>query len=369
MRTDRPDENRRWAAPAAAADEFELDDRQALVLRSLVSAYIADGAPVSSGTLSHLLPVSLSSASIRSTLAQLADLGLVDQPHTSAGRIPSDAGLRVFLDRLFDPADISDYERRALEERVDAPEGEPILRVVSQVLSDRTRQIGFALEPVVERLPLTHVTLVRVSTERVLVVLVAANGQVTQRTIEERGDGDQRELDQMARALNERLSGRTLGQVHAVLRAEIERLRDQADRLLKRALTLGLRALDAGAFTSSDLVVATRLAILDQPEFADPARIRAMLSALETHERLIEVLEQIIDSDGFTVSLGDDLAESGLRGCAMVAVPYGRSRPGGGDEGGALGVVGVIGPNRMDYSRIVPVVSYCSSLVTRRLQS
>jgi heat-inducible transcriptional repressor len=209
-----------------------------------------------------------------------------------------------------------------------------------------------------------------VSAERVLVVLVAANGQVSQRAIEERGEGDQRELDQMARALNERLSGRTLGQVHGVLRAEIERMRDQADRMLMRARALGLRALDVDAFTPSDLVVATRLAILDQPEFADPARIKSMLAALETHERLIDVLEQIIDSEGVTVSLGDDLAESGLRGCAMVAVPYGRARAGDAGVGGhALGVVGVIGPNRMDYSRIVPLVSYCSSLVTRKLQS
>jgi len=353
--------------------DLELDERQALVLRTLVSAYVADAGPISSGTLSHLLPISLSSASVRSTLACLSEMGLVEQPHTSAGRVPSDAGLRVFLDRLIDPTDISDYERRALQERVDdAAGGEPILRTVSQMLSDRTRQIGFALEPIARRLALTHLSLVRVSTERVLVVLVAANGQVIQRAIDEPGEGDQRELDQMARALNERLRDRTLVEVHDVLLAEIDTMRDQADRLLARALALGLRALDADAFTPSDLVVATRLAILDQPEFSDPSRIKAMLTALETHERLIEVLEQILDSQGVTVSLGDDLAEPGLRGCAMVAMPYGGGAAGGAQaaaEGEALGVVGVIGPNRMDYSRIIPVVSYCSRLVTEKLQS
>ena len=143
-----------------------------------------------------------------------------------------------------------------------------------------------------------------------------------------------------------------------------------ADRLLERALSLGLRALDATAFTASDLVVATRLAVLDQPEFADPERMRGMLSALETHERLVEVLGQVLEREGVTVSLGDDLAEPGLRDCAMVAVPYGHAGGGSQDgEGRALGVIGVIGPSRMDYGRIIPVVSYCSRLVTEKLYS
>lgn len=355
---------------AAATDAATLlDERQSLVLRTLVSAFVADATPVSSSTLSHLMPVSLSTASIRSTMAQLAELGLIEQPHTSAGRVPTEKGLRLFLDRLIDPGDITEYERRLLEERVGEGGGEALLRRVSKLLSERTRQIGFALEPRVERLPLAHVSLVRVSTERVLVVLVARGGEIVKRTVDERGRADQRELDEMARVLNERLQGRTLVEVHDALVTESITLRNQADRLLERALLLGLRALDARAFDARDLVVATRLAVLDQPEFADPDRIRGVLAALETHERLVEVLGRVLEREGVTVSLGDDLAEPGLRDCAMVAVPYGDRGPGRSGEGRALGVIGVIGPNRMDYGRIIPVVSYCSRLVTEKLYS
>jgi heat-inducible transcriptional repressor len=355
------------ALDGVEAGSLDLDERQSMVLRALVSTYVADAAPVSSGTLSHLLPVALSSASIRATMSELATQGLIEKPHASSGRIPTQAGFRHFLDHLMQVPSVSAYERRGLEEALGGSEGDALIHQISAQLSNRTRQLGFALKPNVERLALAHVSLVRVSSERVMVVLVARSGQVVQRIVDERGQGDQSELERMAHELNERVSGRTLPEVHAALACEIESLRDEADRVVARALSLGLRAVAAGLATPTDLVVATRLAIFNQPEFNDPERIKGILAALETNQRLLEVLEQVLEGEGVSVSLGDELAEPGLRDCALVAVPYGGLT--GASESSALGVLGVIGPNRMDYSRIIPLVRYCSQLVTEKLNS
>lgn len=352
-----------------------------MVLRAVVAAYVANAAPASSATVSHLLAVPLSSASIRNTMAELANLGLIEKPHASAGRIPTENGLREFLGDL-DPADLNEYERRALQSSFDEAPDDGIMQVASQLLSERTHQLGFALAPRIERIVLRHVSLVRVARDRILVVLVPQIGPTQQRVVDESGADDQAELDQMAAALNERISGRTLHEVRAQLEVELSALQSQTRGLLPRTLALGLRALGQAFQSVTDLVITSRLAILSQPEFNDPERIRGIFAAVETQERLIEILSQLLEGpeEVVRVALGEDLAEPGLRECALVAVPYG-VRLGGGAVAGrgghadagahesrdVLGMVGVLGPTRMDYGRIIPLVSYCSRLVSRKL--
>lgn len=363
--------------PRAGAEVHDgsLSERQALVLRALVAAYVGEAAPVSSGTVSHLLPVPLSSASIRNTMAELEGLGLIEKPHASAGRVPTEEGLRCFVDRLLHPAELAEYERRSLQSRFEQVEGGSVMQLASRLLSERTRQLGFALAPRIERLVLRRVSLVRLARGRVLVVMIARSGRVEQRVVEEEGQGDQSRLDRMAASLNERLSGRTLVELRAVLESDLRDLQHQADRLVTRALALGLRAfqLPEGRLPG-ELVITSHLGILDQPEFRDPDRLRALLEAVETQERLMEVLDQVLEGAGsrVSISLGNELEEPGLRQCALVAVPYGGS-PGASTRGDAgaspLGVLGVLGPTRMDYARIIPLVSYCSQLVTERLSA
>jgi heat-inducible transcriptional repressor len=357
------------------AGQEPLSERQCLVLRALVAAYVGEAAPVSSGTVSHLLPVPLSSASIRSTMAELEGLGLVEKPHASAGRVPTEEGLRCFVDRLLHPAELAQYERRSLQSSFEQVDVESVMQLVSRLLSERTHQLGFALAPRVERLVLRRVSLVRLVRGRVLVVLVSRSGRVEQRMVEEEGQGDQSRLDRMAASLNERVSGRTLVELRALLESDLRELRHQADRLVTRALSLGLRAFRApGGRPPGELVITNRLGLLDQPEFRDPDRLRGLLEALETQERLVEVLDQVLDGAGsqVSVSFGNELEEPGLRQCALVAVPYGLSAgsPALGEAGGGpLGVLGVLGPTRMDYARIIPLVSYCSQLVTEKLSA
>jgi len=338
----------------------DLSKRQELVLRAIVASYVGEAAPVGSRSVSHVLPVALSAASIRNTMAELAELGLIEQPHRSAGRVPTATGLRIFVDHLV-LRDLDEYERRDLAGSVAERDPDSLFRSASKLLSERTRQIGFVTAPRGETLVLRHVAIVRLSTTRVLAVLVSEAGMALRRVLDDEDSGDQLELDRLAAALNERLAGRTLAQLRDALAAEIGALRSHARGLLERALVLGWRALEAqGEDEPGDLVIATQLALLDQPEFQDPSRVRQLFTALEAKASLLRILRKMIEARNVTVAFGEELGEPELRRLALVAAPYGVA-------GAPLGVLGVIGPRRMDYPRVVPLVHYFSALVSERL--
>jgi heat-inducible transcriptional repressor len=345
--------------PADTGDAIPLTDRQQDVLRAAIRAYVGEAAPIGSKHISHLLLKKLSSATIRATLAELDELGLIQQPHPSAGRIPTEQGMRTFIDRLLDCRDVAEYDRRAFEYHVDAAQCDAVVGVAAQLLSQQTRLVGFAVAPRLERVTLQHVSLVRLGTARVLAVLVSSSGAAYRRVLDVEIDLDQRELDRVASHLTERAVGRTLGEVRDALRREAAALRHEADRLLRWALELGARAM-AAQEEEVDVVVATRLAVLDQPELRDPRRIRDILETLETKERLVEIVDQMLAEGGVQVALGGEMGEPALSHCALVATRYG-------DELAPLGAVGVIGPSRMDYSRVIPLVAFCSRVLTDKL--
>ncbi|HKA15263.1 MAG TPA: heat-inducible transcriptional repressor HrcA [Myxococcota bacterium] len=347
------------AQRADSADAVPLTERQCEVLRAAIRAYVGEAAPIGSKHISHLLLKKLSSATIRATLAELAELGLVQQPHASAGRVPTEQGLRTFIDRLLDPRDVAEYDRRAIEYHVENAQSDEVVEVAAQMLSEQTRLLGFAVAPRLERVTLQHVSLVRLGASRVLAVLVSNTGTAYRRVISADVDLDQRELDRAASHLSERAIGRTLGEVRDVLRHEAAVLRLEADRLLRWALELGTRAV-APQDEEVDIVVATRLAVLDQPEFRDPRRIRDILETLETKERLVGIVEGMLAEGGVQVALGGEMGDPALSHCALVATRYG-------DEFAPLGAVGVIGPSRMDYSRVIPLVAFCSRVITDKL--
>jgi len=351
----------------------DLSERQILVLRAIVASYVGEAAPVGSRSVSHILPVSLSAASIRNTMAELAELGLVEQPHPSAGRVPTASGLRCFLDHLV-PRDLDEFERRDLAGSVGTLGPDAVIQNASMLLSKRTRQLGFVVAPREAGLVLRHVALVRLSTSRVLAVLVSQTGSALRRVLDDEESGDQAELDRLAVALNEHLAGKTLAQVRDALAREVGALRSRAHTVLERALWLGWRALEAQDESEpGDLVIATRLALLDQPEFQDPSRVKQLFGAIEAKESLLRILHKMIDAGraapgpldhhearSVTVAFGEELDEPEFCRLALVAAPYG-------SQGAPLGVLGVIGPRRMDYPRVVALVRYLGTLVTERL--
>jgi len=332
-----------------------LTPRQAQVLSALVGAYVGEAAPVASDTVAALLPVRLSPASVRNTLGELHELGLLEKLHRSAGRIPTELGLRVFV-RGLPERELAPFEKRELEGHL---AGEGRVEGASRLLTERTRQLGFVLPPRLDGVVLRNVSFVRVSSERVLAVLVAEGGRLFRRLLDEPGRGDQSALDRMATALRERVIGRTLRAVRDQLLAEARALRSQADLLLERVL----RAVPEGERADQvDLVVGTYLALLDQPEFRDPERIRGLLLALEEKERLADGVGSMLEAGGPCVAFGGDLGEPALAHLAVVAAPWGRAQ-------GAVGSVGVIGPSRMDYARVIPLVSYVSRLLSEVRQA
>jgi heat-inducible transcriptional repressor len=195
----------------------------------------------------------------------------------------------------------------------------------------------------------------------VLAVLVSQTGSALRRVLEDEESGDQAELDRLAVALNEHLAGKTLAQVRDALAREVGALRSRAHTVLERALWLGWRALEAQDESEpGDLVIATRLALLDQPEFQDPSRVKQLFGAIEAKESLLRILHKMIAAQHVTVAFGEELDEPEFCQLALVAAPYGA-------QGAPLGVLGVIGPRRMDYPRIVSLVHYLGALVTERL--
>ena len=348
--------------PEASDLTTVLSPRQRAVLRAVVTSYVGEAAPIGSGTIAQVLPTRVSSATIRATLAELAELGFVSQPHRSAGRVPTQDGLRFFIDELLDPREVADYDRRSIAFRVDGTEVDSLVPVAAELLSESTRQLGFVAVPALDRVVLQHISLVRLSTDRVLAVLVSNTGTTYRRVLRSERDLRQPDLDRMASLLNERVMGQPLGDMRDALVREARALRRKADRLLAHAIALAKQALSVEEEMQADLVIATRLALLDQPEFQDPSRLRELFQAVETKERLLEVLDHVLSEPGVSVVLGGEIEEPSLQRCALVATRYGR-------PGAASGILGVIGPSRMDYGRVIPLVGYFSDLVTEKLRA
>lgn len=389
-----------------------LSERQAMVLRALIAAYVGQAGPVSSGRLAELVRAPLSSASIRNTLSELDALGLIEKAHASSGRVPTSFGMSVYVDHLMALDDLGPHEQRMIERVMRNVDSSQTPRQASQLLSEYTRQLGFVMAPRVEHLRLQTVHLVPVAEQRVLAVLVTEQGGVLQRVIDSPERLDARALERVGALLAERVAGCTLTQLRRRLEEERDRLRGEADEWMRRVWWVGLEACDQEV--AEDLVIGTRLSLLGQPEFSDPERIRGLFTALEANQGLLDLLREIGSADqtrqdqsvqvGLAMNLGRELGEPSLEDCALVAVSYGRrlseqdarsdvahlsnaGRLPGSDRDRliatseseeahsgaarfadeACGVLGVIGPQRMDYARVIPMVSYCADLVTRKL--
>src|SRR5262245_49810368 len=283
----------------------DLSERQRAVLRAVVTAYVGEAAPIGSATVSRLIPHRLSAASIRTTLAELSQLGLVAQPHTSAGRIPTDEGLRAFIDALPAQNPVNEYDRRTIDFTVASVGAAEMPEVASQLLSQQTRLLGFVVAPRLDRSKLRHIALVRLSGRRILAVLVTENGAAHRRVVEHDEPLAQAELDRLTSLLGERVAGRTLQEVRELFAADAQRELRQADHMVALALELGARAVAEDPEGEGDLVIASRLALLDQPEFRNPERVRELFAALETKERLLELLDRLLAGEnGVRVALG-----------------------------------------------------------------
>lgn len=347
----------------------ELGTRPREIFRHLVEAYLSSGEPVGSRTLSRRLPVTLSPASIRNIMHDLERMGLLYAPHTSAGRVPTEKGLRLFIDGMLQIGDLSSDERHAIEERL-SHSGRPLEDVLGQaasLLSGLSHCAGLLLAAKQE-VPLKHIEFVTVGPGRALAILVAAGGAVENRLIDIPQGLPPSVLAEASNYLSTRLQGRTIEAARREILAEIEAHRAELDELTVRVVAEGLATLSARPQESSDpagdriLIVRGASNLLEEVDaLSDLARIRSLFDDIERKSELIGLLEMARAGEGVRVFIGSENKLFSLSGSALVAAPYADAK------GKVLGVIGIIGPTRLNYARIVPIVDYTAKIVGRIL--
>jgi len=339
-----------------------LDQRARDIFRRIVESYLQSGEPVGSRTLS-MSGVSLSPASIRNTMQDLTLAGLLASPHTSAGRIPTHAGLRLFVDGLLEIGDLGAEERREIDARL-AGSGrkfDEALNEASALLSGLAGGAGIVASPVREA-GVKHVEFVALGHDQALAVLVADDGTVENRLMPLKAGVTPSTLQEASNFLNARLRGRPLHEARSEMRTELDAARRELDAAAARLVEDGLAAWSGGQERERALIVRGRANLLqDREAVEDLERVRILFDDLEQKEQLIGLLDGVSSAQGVRIFIGAETRLFSLSGSAVIAAPYmsGRQR--------VLGAIGVIGPARLNYARVIPLVDYTARVLGRML--
>ncbi len=342
---------------------FVLDERALEVLRIVVREHVRTGEPVSSRQVARFHAEQLSPATIRTIMADLTDGGFLEQPHTSAGRVPSDKGYRSFVDEVLAARQRvpRDEARRIEEILVSSRQVEDMLERASRLLGQLTNQVAMVLPPDVAAVTLEHVEFVRIAALRVVAIFVGRGRLVVHRVIELEENLTQKELDRTSVALRSQLAEMTLPEARLRLVSSLRADREWADRIGRETVGAVLRLIEE-PFTvaGSELIVDGTSRLLDIPEFGDVGRLREVLRAIEEKSRLLRLLDRCLLAPGVHVIIGSETADPGMAPMAVIASPFGV--PGEGH-----GFVGVLGPRRMEYARAVALVDHFARTISTLL--
>jgi heat-inducible transcriptional repressor len=342
---------------------ISLTKRDQQVLEAVVTDYIETGEPVGSRTISKSYGLRVSPATIRNVMADLEEMGFLYQPHTSAGRIPTEKGLRYYLDTIIQFKALENQERilirQALQEKQMGVK--ELLRRTSRILSKFCKQAGVVLWPKLAAIHLKRIEFIRLRPNRILVIIISKSGLVHHRLLEWEGDINQEDLDKYSRYLNELVQDVTLGEAKQLILEQMRNEKVLFDQLFARALEMTQRFFQS-TLENSDIYIEGQTNLFNNPEFAHVARMRSLLETFEDKSRIIRLLDMTLKkSKGAQIILGPESELHDLREISLISSPYRR-----GDT--TLGVLGVIGPLRMDYSRIIPVVEFTASLLNELLE-
>ncbi|MDG4646970.1 heat-inducible transcriptional repressor HrcA [Roseibacterium sp. SDUM158017] len=341
----------------------ELNDRSREVFRRVVEGYLATGAPVGSRTLTRALTERVSAATVRNVMQDLEYLGLLGSPHVSAGRVPTQLGLRLFVDGFLEVGDLDDQDRQSLDNTLDSNSADiqNVLDRVGSALSAATRGASLVLAPKHEA-PIQHIDFVSLSPEQALVVLVFSDGHVENRLFAPPGGTTPSAMREAANYLNARLAGQTVPSLRALMKAEIETRRREIDELANSLIDSGLAVWENAGQQMERLIVRGRANLLnDSTEAAELDRIRQLFDDLERKRDIAEFLELTEAGDGVRIFIGSENKLFSLSGSSLVVSPYMNA------DRKIVGAVGVIGPTRLNYGRIVPIVDYTAQLVGRMI--
>lgn len=340
----------------------ELNDRSRDILRMVVEAFVETGEPVGSRTLSRKLDLGLSAATIRNVMADLEDAGLLYAPHTSAGRLPTDAGVRLFVDGLLQAGQLSTDDRKAIEAQC-ASAGRSVTQMLeeaSNLMSGLSRCAGLVMAPKTEGM-LKHIEFVPLGPGRALVVMVTETGMVENRVIDLPMGLPSSALIEATNYLTARLVGKSMADARDAIAAEIARDKAQVDALTAKVVEAGLATWSDVASGDGVLIVSGQANLLeDITALGDLERIRTLFGALEAKENLWKLLDAADGAQGVQIFIGAENELFSLAGCSMIVAPY--SRP---DGEKIVGAIGVLGPTRMNYARIIPMVDYTAKVVGR----
>jgi len=343
----------------------QLNERSREIFRQIVESYLATGEPVGSRNLSRILPMTLSPASVRNVMSDLEQLGLVYAPHTSAGRLPTELGLRFFVDALMQIGDLSEHDRKAIEAQVaglgQAKSVEAVLTEASGLLSGLSRAAGVVLTAKsIQRLK--HIEFVRLEPARALVVLVAEDGQVENRVLNIPLGLPTSALVEAANFLNARIRGRTLTEVKVEIEQRLKQDQAELDELTQRIVAAGLASWSGGERDERKLIVRGQAHLLeDLKVLADLERVRLLFDDLESRRDVIDLLGRAEQADGVRIFIGSENKLFSLSGSSTIVAPYHDA------SGHIVGVLGVIGPTRLNYARIIPMVDYTAKVVSKML--
>ena len=340
---------------------IELTERARDIFRRVVEGYLESGHPVGSRTLAASQEINLSPASIRSVLSELESLGLLAAPHTSAGRMPTDSGLRLFVDGMMQVAEPTAEERAAIEQRLGQPGPlEQALAATSSMLSDLSAAAGVVMVP--RREPrLAQMGIVPLDERRALAVLVGQDGSVENRLMELPPGASATAMQEAGNYITARLAGQTLASAAGAMRAEITSGQAALDDAARDLVERGLAVWSADFAQRPVLIVRGQANLLDATTLDDIERVRSLIDDLESKQAVAELLESAREAEATRIFIGAENRLFSLSGSSVIAAPY-RDR-----EGRVVGVLGVIGPTRLNYARVVPMVDFTARSLGKRI--
>ncbi len=346
----------------SSSDEIQLSERSLFLFKSLVDHFINDGQPVGSRILARDAGLDLSPATIRNIMADLEDLGLLQSPHTSAGRIPTVKGYRLFVDSLLRIDHIDQIDAKHIASELEKEHDINVLmEKTSNMLSEITHLAGIVMLPKQKSLVLKQIEFVTLSQNRILVILIMNDGEIQNRVIHTAKNYSPSELQEASNFLNMNFSGKDLNKIRQALLADLNKMREDVNKTMQTAIEFATSVLKSGEH-KGDYILAGQTNLMDFAELSDVEKLKRLFDSFNQKRDILHILEQAINAKGVQIFIGEESGYDVLDNCSVVTSPYDA-------DGRILGVLGVIGPTRMNYQRVIPIVDITARMLSSALNS
>ena len=342
--------------------QLEVNERAQHFLKVLIERYIREGQPVGSRTLARDAGMDLSPATIRNVMSDLEELGLVNSPHTSAGRVPTSSGYRIFVDSLLTIKPLELVEIGQLESQLKTiADPRNLVESASNMLSSMTHMAGVVLMPRLSTVAYRQIEFLPLSGNRVLTILITSEGEVHNKIIETQSDFSPSQLEQAANFLNSQYSGKPLDSIRRLLIGDMEDTQKQMNDLMADAISIANKVFDDSDSAHGDYILAGQTNLMDFDELSNIENLRTLFDTFAEKSQILHLLDKAMSADGVQIFIGEESGYETLGNCSVVTAPYELDNE-------VAGVLGVIGPTRMAYERVIPIVDITAKLLGSALK-